>query len=87
MRYFWCQEYSDNLLSSDDNNFSLYVYSKFNSVISVLLGVNLFHVFSPFLNSAAVKTLKCLSDVFLREIFINGLRSKNMSVFRALEMN
>lgn len=48
------------------------------------------HFFLPFffLNSAAVKTLKCLSDVFSREIFINGVaRSENTNVFKALDIN
>lgn len=36
----------DNLISNDDNNFSLYVHLKFYLVTPLLLGTYLFHTFS-----------------------------------------
>lgn len=69
MNAFLCQEFSGKVDFSDGNNFSLYAYSEFcHSPIVKHLFVS--HLFFSFLNSTAVKTLKCLSDIFSREIFI-----------------
>lgn len=63
--------------------FALDPYSKFYLVIPYCQAYICFTLFFFFFNSTAVKTLKCLSDVFSREIFINGLvRSEKYECFQ-----